>query len=189
VELEPRLVVDDHHIDNVGFVVGFHPCWVLVCLFVCLSVSLSFGFGFGLVIACRSLEIALEYERVYGYRHRHGCLSHVACRSSHVAARMSQRSHVAARMSQLACRSSHVAARMSHPASHPSSCLSHHLIASLAPLLPPPLSSASSYLVLSPPKVELKEGRSARAHPSQPSPIQLIRPGLTAPFNSSPIAI
>jgi hypothetical protein len=63
--------------------------WLFVCLFVWWFGWLSFGFGFGSISACWSLEIALEYERVYGYRRRHGCISHLASRISHLASRPS----------------------------------------------------------------------------------------------------
>ena len=77
VELEPRLV-DNCHIVNV-VLMEFHPC-----LF-----ARSLGFGFGFSFAYWSLEIGLNYERIYGYRHRHGCLLHLTSRISHSASRLS----------------------------------------------------------------------------------------------------
>jgi hypothetical protein len=64
VEIEPHLVLDDRHAVNV-VLVGFHPCWVIVCLFVGLFICL-FGCRLELDLEL-DLEIALAYKRVHGY--------------------------------------------------------------------------------------------------------------------------
>jgi hypothetical protein len=153
VELEPRLV-DNRHIINVVFV-ELYPC-----LFACLL-----GFEFGLSFAYWSLEIGLNYERIYGYRRRHGCLLHLTSRISHLASCIL---HPASRLSSCLSRSL--------PFHTSASLLSRHLTAALPPFTL--LQSLRLRLCLHP-RSMFPQGRIQRREGCKETTL-LIRSGLAA---------
>jgi hypothetical protein len=143
---------------------------VFACL---LGFGFGFGFGFGLSFAYWSLEIGLKYERIYGYRRRHGCSSipHPISRISHLAPRIS---HLASRIPPLVSFVSFSTISYLSLVISLSHCRAATVFAS-SESPPPPLSSATFCMSM------FLYGRSQRREGCKDTDLAvLVRSGLTA---------